>query len=403
MPVVGFLRSTPATGFAFIVDALRQGLNDAGFVEGKNVAIEYHWADNQQDRRGWRLDQLRTKSVGCLSPCRGLRRPDSQRRKVRRSAGRTWGQIRVGHQSRHRKGIRRRNSSHAARARRRGDRMIRRDFITLLGGAAAWPLAAQAQQQALPVVGLLSGRSPQGFGSNGIEFKRGLGELGYFDGKNVEIDFRWALGHYDQLPALAADLVRRKVTVIVATGGGVTSTRAAMAATSSIQIIFVSGGDPIDLGLVESLNKPGGNLTGVTFFLGALEAKRLELLHELLPKAVLIGALVNPTFPVSKTRLEDAQAAAQALGKKLVVVHASTEGELETAFTTLTQQRIEALDIIADPFLVGHAEQIVALAARNALPTISPLREFAVAGGVVSYGTSITEAHRLAGVYAGRI
>jgi len=280
----------------------------------------------------------------------------------------------------------------------------RREFITLLGGAAAaWPLAASAQQPAMPVVGLLSGRSPKDSVANVIAFQRGLSELGYFDGQNVEIDFRWALGHYDQLPPLAADLVRRKVTVIVATGGGVTSTRAAMAATSSIPIIFVSGGDPIDLGLVESLNKPGGNLTGVTFFVGALEAKRLELLHELLPKATLIGALVNPTFPVSKTRLEDAEAAAQALGKKLVVVHASTEGELNTAFTTLTQQRIEALDIIADPFLVGHAEQIVALAARNALPTISPLREFAVAGGVVSYGTSITEAHRLAGVYAGRI
>ena len=282
--------------------------------------------------------------------------------------------------------------------------MKRREVITLIGGAAvAWPLAARAQQLAMPVVGLLSGRSPKDSVANVIAFQRGLGELGYFDGQNVEIDFRWALGHYDQLPALAADLVRRKVTLIVATGGGVTSTRAAMAATSSIPIIFVSGGDPIDLGLVESLNKPGGNLTGVTFFLGALEAKRLELLHELLPKATLIGALVNPTFPVSKTRLEDAQAAAQALGKKLVVVHASTEGELKTAFTTLTQQRVEALDIIADPFLVGHAEQIVALAARNALPTISPLREFAVAGGVVSYGISITEAHRLAGVYAGRI
>ena len=282
--------------------------------------------------------------------------------------------------------------------------MKRREVITLIGGAAvAWPLAARAQQLAMPVVGLLSGRSPKDSVANVIAFQRGLGELGYFDGQNVEIDFRWALGHYDQLPVLARDLVRRKVTAIVATGGGVTSTRAAMAATPSIPIIFVSGGDPIDLGLVESLNKPGGNLTGVTFFLGALEAKRLELLHELLPKATLIGALVNPTFPVSKTRLEDAQAAAQALGKKLVVVHASTEGELKTAFTTLTQQRVEALDIIADPFLVGHAEQIVALAARNALPTISPLREFAVAGGVVSYGTSITEAHRLAGVYAGRI
>jgi putative ABC transport system substrate-binding protein len=271
----------------------------------------------------------------------------------------------------------------------------RREFITLAGGGAiAWPLAARAQQTAMPVIGLLSGRSPKDSVANVIAFKRGLSELGYFDGRNVEIDFRWALGHYDQLPALAADLVRRKVTVVVATGGGVTSTQAAMAATSSIPIIFISGGDPIDLGLVESLNKPGRNLTGVTFFLGALEAKRLELLHELLPKATLIGALVNPTFPVSKTRLEDAQAE---------LVHASTEGELKTAFTTLTQQRVEALDIIADPFLVGHAEQIVALAARSALPTISPLREFAVAGGVVSYGTSITEAHRLAGVYAGRI
>jgi putative tryptophan/tyrosine transport system substrate-binding protein len=282
--------------------------------------------------------------------------------------------------------------------------MRRREFITLLGGAAAaWPLAARAQQPAMPVVGLLSGRSPKDSAANVTAFQRGLGELGYFDGQNVEIDFRWALGHYDQLPALATDLVRRKVTVIVATGGGVTSTRAAKAATSSIPIIFVSGGDPIEFGLVESLNKPGGNLTGVSFLLGALEAKRLALLHELLPKATLIGALVNPTFPASKTRLGDAQAAAQALGKKLVVVHASTEGELKTAFTTLVQQRIEALDIIADPFLVGHAEQIAALAARNALPTISPLREFAVAGGLVSYGTSIMEAHRLAGVYAGRI
>jgi putative ABC transport system substrate-binding protein len=285
--------------------------------------------------------------------------------------------------------------------------MTRREFIALIGAAglllAVKVRRARAQQPAMPVVGLLSGRSPKDSAANVTAFQRGLGELGYFDGQNVEIDFRWALGHYDQLSALATDLVRRKVTVIVATGGGVTSTRAAKAATSSIPIIFVSGGDPIEFGLVESLNKPGGNLTGVSFLLGALEAKRLALLHELLPKATLIGALVNPTFPASKTRLGDAQAAAQALGKKLVVVHASTEGELKTAFTTLVQQRIEALDIIADPFLVGHAEQIAALAARNALPTISPLREFAVAGGLVSYGTSIMEAHRLAGVYAGRI
>jgi putative ABC transport system substrate-binding protein len=215
----------------------------------------------------------------------------------------------------------------------------RREFISLLGGAAAgWPLAASAQQAGMPVVGLLSGRSPKDSVANVIAFQRGLGELGYFDGQNVEVDFRWALGHYDQLSPLAADLVRRKVTVIVATGGGVTSTRAAMAATSSIPIIFISGGDPIDLGLVESLNKPGGNLTGVTFFLGALEAKRLELLHELLPKAALIGALVNPTFPVSKTRLEDAQGgsagARKEAGSRPCQYRGRVEGGLHDAHPT---------------------------------------------------------------------
>jgi putative tryptophan/tyrosine transport system substrate-binding protein len=280
----------------------------------------------------------------------------------------------------------------------------RREFITLLGGAAvALPLAARAQQPAMPVVGFLSGRSQKDSAANVAAFRRGLGEVGYFDGQNVEIDFRWALGHYDQLPALAADLVRRKVTVILATGGGIISAQAAMAATATTPIVFVSGTDPIELGLVASLNKPGSNLTGVSFLIGALTAKKLEFLHELLPKAALIGLLVNPSNRDSNIQLRDAQAAADAFGQKLVVLNASTDGELKTAFIMIKQQRIEALVVSADPFFHGHPEQLVALAARDALPAIYPLREYVTPGGLMSYGTSITEAHRITGVYVGRI
>jgi ABC-type uncharacterized transport system substrate-binding protein len=282
--------------------------------------------------------------------------------------------------------------------------MQRREFITLLGGAAAgWPLAARAQQPAIPVIGFLSGRSPDDSVANVAAFHRGLSEVGFFDGQNVEIDFRWALGHYDQLPALAADLIRRKVTVIVATGGGITSAQAAKAATATIPIVFVAGTDPVASDLVVSFNKPGGNLTGVSFMISALTAKKFELLHELVPKATVIGVLVNPNFPDTNIQLREAQAAAQALGRKLVVVNAGTDGELETAFATLLQQRVEALVVAADPFLIAHAEQLAALAARHAMPAMYAVREHAVAGGLMSYGTSITDAHRQGGIYAGRI
>jgi putative tryptophan/tyrosine transport system substrate-binding protein len=282
--------------------------------------------------------------------------------------------------------------------------MQRRKLITLLGGAAAvWPLAAHAQQSAIPVIGFLSGRSPHDSVANVAAFRRGLSEVGFFDGQNVEIDFRWALGHYDQLPALAADLIRRKVTVIVATGGGITSAQAAKAATATVPIVFVAGTDPVASGLVDSFNKPGGNLTGVSFMISALTAKKLELLHELVPEATVIGMLANPNFPDTDIQLREAQAAAQALGLKLVVVNAGTDDELKTAFATLLQQRVEALVVAADPFLIAHAEQLAALAAHHAMPAMYAVREHAAAGGLMSYGTSITDAHRQGGIYAGRI
>ena len=259
----------------------------------------------------------------------------------------------------------------------------RRDFITLGSAAAAWPLRAGAQQLAIPVIGFLSGRFPNDSAANVAAFHRGLGEVGFVDGQNVEIDFRWAFGHYDQLPGLAADLVRRRVALIVATGGGVTSAHAAKAATATIPIVFVAGTDPVASGLVASLNNPGGNLTGVSFLIGALTAKKLEILHELLPKVAAIGVLVNPNFPDTDIQLRDAQAAADTLRVKLIPV--------------------DGLAIAADPFFTARAEQLAVLAAVHAVPAIHPVREYAAAGGLMSYGTSITDAHHQAGIYAGRI
>ena len=282
--------------------------------------------------------------------------------------------------------------------------MRRREFIAILGGAAAaWALPSRAQQPAMPVVGFLSGRSPTDSVATVAAFNRGLNQVGFFDGQNVEIDFRWALGHYDQLAALAADLIRRKVTVIVATGGGATSAQAAKAATATTPIVFVAGTDPVANGLVASLNNPGGNLTGVSFLIGALMAKNLELLHELVPKAMAFAVLVNPNFPDTNVQVRDAQAAAQALGEQLVVVNAGSEGELEAAFAKLVQQRVGAVIVAADPFLNAHAARLAALAAHHAIPAMYPIREFVVAGGLMSYGSSITDAHRQAGIYAGRI
>jgi putative ABC transport system substrate-binding protein len=280
--------------------------------------------------------------------------------------------------------------------------MQRRDFIMLLGNAAMWPLVARAQQQKMPVVGFLSARAPGEATYAVAAFHQGLKEMGYFEGQNVAIEYRWAEGQYDRLPALAADLVRRQVAVIVATGGA-TSSRAAKAATSTIPIIFSSGGDPVKLGLVASLNRPGGNATGASFFLSEREAKRLGLLRELIPTAALVAVLLNPNNANFATQLDDIQEAARILGQQIHIVNASSEGDIHAAFATFARLRAAALLVGADPFFNGQREQIVTLAAHYAIPAIYELREFALAGGLISYGTSLLEAYRQIGLYTGRI
>jgi len=281
--------------------------------------------------------------------------------------------------------------------------MRRREFITLLGSAAvAWPLAVRAQQPAIPVIGFLSSASPGQFAPYTAAFINGLKAAGFVEGQNVTIEYRWAEGHYDQLPALAADLVGRHVTVIVATGSNAPA-QAAKAATAKIPIVFLSGGDPVTDGLVASLNKPGGNVTGVSFVASALMAKRLGLLHQLVPKAALVGVLVNPTYPEAELQRQELQEGAGAISQKTHVVSASTDSEIETGFAALKQQGADALLVANDPFFVSRRNQIAALAARHALPTIYFLREFAEAGGLMSYGASLTNASREAGIYTGQV
>jgi putative ABC transport system substrate-binding protein len=283
------------------------------------------------------------------------------------------------------------------------NRLRRREFITLLGGAAAvWPLVARAQQPAMPVIGFLSSVPFESRRDQVAGFHRGLNESGYVEGQNVAIEYRSADNEIDRLSALAADLVRRQVTVIVTIGGD-NSIQAAKAATTTIPVVFVTGFDPVQVGFVASLNRPGGNLTGVSFLVVLTVAKRLELLSELAPTAATIGMLVNPNNPNTEATTGDAQAAAQTLGKKLVIVKAGTESDLDTAFATFVQEKVEAVLVETDPFFLTRREQIVGLAARHALAAIYAFREFATVGGLMSYGTSLSNAYRQAGVYAGKI
>jgi ABC-type uncharacterized transport system substrate-binding protein len=279
--------------------------------------------------------------------------------------------------------------------------MRRREFITLVGGAAAWPLAAYAQQAAMPVIGYLSSLTQADSVHFDAAFRRGLAEMGYVEGQNVAIEYRWITDRYGPLPAMAADLVQRRVAMIAAFGPP--AVLAAKAATATIPIVFVTGADPLKFGFVASFNRPGGNVTGIWMVSTVLAQKRLQLVRELLPKAESIALLVNPTSPVAEPQTQDAQAAARALGLKLIVLGAVTENDFDKAFATIVQQRAAALFVSADPFLSSRREQLVALAARHAIPTLYEIREFVEAGGLMSYGTVLREAYYKGGIYAGRV
>ena len=278
--------------------------------------------------------------------------------------------------------------------------MKRREFIGLVGGAAAWPLGARAQQQPMPVIGFMSARAPEDSAHLLAAFRRGLAEGGYVEGQNVSVEFRWARGQYDLLPAMAADLVSRRVNVLVAVGGD-PSPRAAKRATSTIPIVFGVGGDPISEGLVESFNRPGGNATGDTLYTNIMEPKRLGLLRELVPGVPLIGVLLNPSLaPYQLPQIEEA---ARSIDQRILVAKASTDEELMAAFTALTVERVGALLVAADPYFDTRRDQIVGFAERQRLPAIYHFREYAVAGGLLSYGVSVTDGYRQRGVYTARI
>lgn len=280
--------------------------------------------------------------------------------------------------------------------------MRRREFIAFLGGAAAWPIAARAQQPTMPTVGFLGAGPSQSGGYRVSAVRQGLFEAGYIEGRNAAFEYRWAEGQYGRLPALAAELVRREVAVIVAIDGG-TSALAAKSATATIPIVFETGGDPVALGLVTSLNRPGGNATGVANMTGTLVAKEFEILHEAVPKTGVIGFLVNPNNRDADNETTIARAAAATVGQNIAIVQAHKENELDTAFATLVAQGAGALVICSDPLFNDQQGKLAELTTRQKLPAIHPLREYTSAGGLMSYGTDITEALRIEGQYAGRI
>jgi putative ABC transport system substrate-binding protein len=281
--------------------------------------------------------------------------------------------------------------------------MRRRDFITLVGGAAAgWPLVARAQQPALPVVGFLGAPAPAPYARFVTALRQGLREAGYVEGQNMSVEYRWANDQYDRLPALAADLVSRRVSLIAPIGGA-PATVAAKAATSTIPIVFSMTADPVELGLVTSLNRPGGNITGVALLSVELEAKRLQLLHEIVPTTALIGLIVNRSNVQSEIQIRVVQTAARTIDQQLLILNASNEGEIEAAFDTLVQQGAGAVLVGADPLFNSEPALLAALAVRHALPAIYQDRQFALAGGLISYGASLLDAYRQQGMYAGRV
>ena len=280
--------------------------------------------------------------------------------------------------------------------------MRRRDFIKVIAGSvAAWPLTARAQQPAMPVIGFLSARSPEDSAHLVAAFQSGLADNGYIAGQTVLIEYRWALGQYDRLPTMAADLVRRPVAVLVAVGGE-PAAMAAKTVTSTIPIVFAMD-DPVKQGLVESFNRPGGNATGMAVLSPDLEAKRLGLLHELVPQASTIGVLLNPNFPPAQHQLEEVQIAAQATNLQILALRASTDREIDEAFDTLMRQRIAALSVASDPFFDTRRDKLIGLAARYAVPAIYQFREYPAAGGLISYGIDIANVYRQIGIYVGRI
>ncbi len=281
--------------------------------------------------------------------------------------------------------------------------MKRRNFMALVvGGAAAYPFGAHGQQAPIPVIGFMTSRSLADAAEAVTGFRKGLNETGYVEGRNVAIEYRWGDGQFGPLPAMAADLVARRVSVIVVTGG-LPASLAAKAATSTIPIVFTLGSDPVTFGLVASLNQPGGNITGVTLFAYLLEGKRLELLHELVPKGSRIAALLNPANPQAETELDNVREAARSIGRQIIALKASTPNDYDHVFATLVLQRATALLVSGDPFFLTTRDQLIALAARHRIPTIYGFREFAQSGGLMSYGVSVPDAYRQAGVYAGRI